>query len=105
MLWKANYDKLKDELRKDALKNELASKFIEILGENVAILYEEVEQWNDAVNEMRQDNEEKIHSLMQKWVNNIEKKGKIVLWKYFSFLTVGTYFNLFFSIDTLGGYT
>ena len=38
MLWKANNDELKDELRNKALKNELASKYIKILGDNVAIL-------------------------------------------------------------------
>ena len=58
---------------------------------------------------MRQDYKETIHSLIpetfeKKWVNNIEKKGKLVWWKYFSLLVIGTYFNLFFSIDTSGGY-
>ena len=57
----------------------MASESIKILGENVAILREEVEQWNDTVNKMRQDYEEKMHLLMpetfeKKWVNNIEKK-------------------------------
>ena len=79
MLWKAKYDELKEELRNKALKNELASKYIKILGDNVAILHEEFEQWNNAVNEMRPDCEETIHSLMpetfeKKWVKNIEKK-------------------------------
>ena len=61
MLWKAKHDELKDELRNEALKNELESEYIEILGENVAILHKEVEQWNDTMNEMRQDYEETIH--------------------------------------------
>ena len=83
----------------------MSSKSIEILGENVEILHEEVEQWNDTVNEMRQDYEETIHLLMtetfeKKWVNNIEKKGKLVWWKYFSLLTLGTHFNFFVYIDT-----
>ena len=76
------------------MKNKLASKSIEILGENVEILHEEFYQWNDTVNKTRQDYEETIHSLMtetfeKKWVNNIEKKGKLVWWKYFSLLTLG----------------
>ena len=94
MLWKAKHDELKEEPRKEALKRELASKYIDILGENVAILHEEVEQCNDIVDEMRQDYKETIHLLMtetfeKKWVNNIEKKGKLVWWKYFSLLTLG----------------
>ena len=61
----------------------MASESIKILGENVAILYEEVDQWNDTVNEMGQDNEETIHLIMpekfeKKWVKNLEKKGKLV---------------------------
>ena len=39
MLWKAKHDEFKDELRNKALKNELASEYIEILGENFAILH------------------------------------------------------------------
>ena len=35
MLWKAKHDELKDELRNEVLKNELASEYIEILGDNV----------------------------------------------------------------------
>ena len=64
MLCKAKHDDLKDELRNEALKNKLESKYIDILGDNFAILQEEVEQWNDNVNKMRQDYEETIHSLM-----------------------------------------
>ena len=55
MLWKAKHDKLKDELRNEALKNKLASKSIDIFGKNVAILHEEVEKCNDTVNKTRQD--------------------------------------------------
>ena len=44
MLWKAKHDELKDELREESLKNKLASKYIEMLGKNVTILHEEVEQ-------------------------------------------------------------
>ena len=100
---------MKDELRKEALNNELASKSIGLLGDNVSILHKEVEQWNDTVNKMRQDYNETIHSLIpetfeKRWVKNIEKKGKLVWWKYFTLITLGNYFNLFFSIDTLGGY-
>ena len=40
MLWKAKHDELKDKLRNKSLKNELASDYIKILGENVAILHE-----------------------------------------------------------------
>ena len=83
MLCKANHDELKDELRNGALKNELASESIKILGENVAILHEEVDQWNDTVKEIGQDNKETIHLIMpeifeKKWVKNIERKGKLV---------------------------
>ena len=79
MLWKAKHDDLKEELRNEALKNNLASQYIEILGENVAILNEDIKQWNYTVNELRQDYEVTIHSLMaetfeNKWVKNIEKK-------------------------------
>ena len=79
MLWKAKNDELKYELRNKAVKNELESKYIKILGENFAILHEEVEQWNDTVNKMIQDEEETVHSLMpetfeKKWVKNIEIK-------------------------------
>ena len=86
MLWKAKHDDLKDKLINEALKNELASEYIEILGENFAILHEEVEQWNDTVKKMRQYYENTIHQLMpeifeKKWVKNIEKKGKLVSWK------------------------
>ena len=86
MLWKAKNDELKYELRNKAVKNELESEYIKILGENFAILHEEVEQWNDTVNKMIQDEEETVHSLMpetfeKKWVKNIEKKGKLVWWK------------------------
>ena len=86
MLWKAKHDELREELRKEELKNELTSEYIEILGENFAILNEEVEQWNDTVNKMWQDYEETIHLLMpetfqNKWLNNIKKKGKLVWWK------------------------
>ena len=86
MLWKSKQYELKEKLRNEVLKNGLVSKSIEILGENVVILHKEVEQWNDTVNEMRQDYEGTIHSLMpeifeKKWVNNIEKKGKLVWWK------------------------
>ena len=49
MLWKAKYDDLKDKLVNKVLKNELESESIKILGVNVAILHEEVEQWNDTV--------------------------------------------------------
>ena len=61
------------------MKNKLASKSIEILGENVEILHEEFYQWNDTVNKTRQDYEETVHSLMpekfeKKWGNNIKKK-------------------------------
>ena len=59
--------------------------------------------------EIRQDYEETIHLLIpetfeKKWVKNIEKKGKLVWWKYFSLLNIGTSFNLFVSTDTSGGY-
>ena len=79
MLWKAKHYEFKDKLRNKALKNKLVSDSINILGDNVAILHEEFEQWNNAVNEMRPDYEETIHSLMpetfeKKWVKNIEKK-------------------------------
>ena len=79
MLWKARHDELKDELRNEALKNELASEYIKILVENIAMLHEEFEQWNDTVNKTRQDYEETIHLLMpeifeKKWVKNIDKK-------------------------------
>ena len=49
MLWKAKHDELKEEPRKEALKSELASKYIKILGENVAIIHEGVEKWNDTL--------------------------------------------------------
>ena len=39
-----------------------------------------------------------------KWVKNIEKKGKLVWWKSLSLLTLGTSFNFFVSVDTAGGY-
>ena len=98
MLWKAKHDELKEELRNEALRGELASKYIEILGENVAILHKEVEQWNYTVNKMIQYYKEMIHSLMPetfetKWVKNIENKGKLVWWKYFYLLTLDTSFN------------
>ena len=87
----------------------MSSESIKMLGDNVAILHEQVEQWNDTVNEMRQDYKETIHSLIpetfeKKWVKNIEKKGKLVRWKYFSLLALGTSFKLFIYIDTSGGY-
>ena len=71
MLWKAKHDDLKEELRNEALKNNLASQYIEILGENVAILNEDIKQWNYTVNELRQDYEVTIHSLM---AETFEKK-------------------------------
>ena len=79
MLWKAKHVEFKDELINKVSKNELESKYIDILGENVAILHKEVEYWNDTVNKVRQDYEETIHSLMpetfeKKWVKDIEKK-------------------------------
>ena len=109
MLWKAKHNEFKDELRNEAQKNELASEYIKILGENVEILHEQVEQWNDTVKEIRQYYEETVHLLIpetfeKKWVKNIEKKGKLVWWKYFSLLNIGTSFNLFVSTDTSGGY-
>ena len=55
MLWKAKHDDLKDKLINEALKNELASEYIKILVENIAMLHEEFEQWNDTVNKTRQD--------------------------------------------------
>ena len=66
-------------MRKEALKNELESEYIKILGGNFSILHKEVEQWNDAVNEMKQDYKETIHTLMpqtceKRWVNNIGKE-------------------------------
>ena len=64
MLRKSKHDELKDELRNEALKNELESEYIEILGENVAILHEEVDQWNGTLKKMRQDYEEAIQLLM-----------------------------------------
>ena len=64
MLWKARHDELKDEWRNEALKNELASEYIKILVENIAMLHEEFEQWNDTVNKTRQYYEETIHLLM-----------------------------------------
>ena len=59
---------------------------------------------------MRQDYKDTIHLIMpetfeKKRVRNIEKTGKLVWWKYFSLLTLGTSFNFFVSIDTSGGYT
>ena len=72
------HDELKKELRNGALKNELASKSIEILGVNVAILNEDVEKWNDNVNGMRQDYNETIHSLMPE---TIDKKWVVILRK------------------------
>ena len=71
--------------------------------------HEEVEQWNDTVKEMRQDDEDTIHLIMpetfeNKWIKNMEKKGKLVCRKYFSLLTLGASFNFFVSIDTSGGY-
>ena len=64
----------------------MASEYIEILGENFAILNEEFEKCNDTVNKMIQDYEETIQLLMtetveKKWVKNIDKKGKLVWWK------------------------
>ena len=38
MSWKAKHDDLKDKFRKEALKNKLAIKSIDILSENVVIL-------------------------------------------------------------------
>ena len=89
---------MKEELRNEALRGELASKYIEILGENVAILHKEVEQWNYTVNKMIQYYKEMIHSLMPetfetKWVKNIENKGKLVWWKYVYLLTLDTSLN------------
>ena len=49
MLWKAKHDELKEEFRNEAFNKKLASKSIEILDENVAIIHEWVEQWNDIV--------------------------------------------------------
>ena len=91
------------------MKNESTSEYIKILVENFTILHKEVEQWNYTVNKMRQYYKETIHLLMleifeKKWIKNIEKKGQLVWWKYFSLLTLDTYFNLFVSIDISGGY-
>ena len=47
------------------------------------------------MNKIREYYKETINFLIpktfeKKWVNNIEKKGKLVWWKYFSLLTIGT---------------
>ena len=100
MLWNNKNDEFKNELRNEALKNELASKFINILGGDVAILHKELEKWNRTMDKMTQDYEETIHSLMpetfeNKWINNIERKDKLVWWKYLSLLTLGNSSNFF----------
>ena len=61
------------------------------------------------MNEMRQDYKDMIHLIIpetfeKKWVKNIEKKGKLVWWKYLYLLAIGTSFDLFVSIETSGGY-
>ena len=94
---------------KRSVEERIGKLIYQDIGWNVAILHEEVEKWNDTVNKMRKDYEETIHSLIpenfeKKWVKNLEKKGKLVWWKWFSLLTLGASLNLFVFIDTSGGY-
>ena len=74
--WKQKHNALKDELaaQKDTLDD---------LSDDVALLSEEIEQWQDIAGEMREHYEEAIHSLTPEtfgkhWVKNIGKKGTVV---------------------------
>ena len=64
------------KIKFNALKDNLASTSVDALSENI-------EHWKETEEEMRESYEESIHSLTPRaieksWINNLDKKGKIV---------------------------